>query len=162
MDGRLAGYAAEQHADLTATDVRAEPANDTDAASAGARFAMLTLLAVDGVLSAVAGAIFLPTYLGRFPFPISALVSGLVNMALVWAAMAWTESLRKAALPLWTWLATVAAMTLGGPADDFIFGGRGVMAFAVLLLIVVGSAPPGWLLWRHRQHNREHGSGEEA
>ncbi len=97
------------------------------------RFAVLALLGLDGVLCAVATALLLPSYLGPVPFPISAVVGGLVNAALVWAALNWTTSLRLAALPLWTWLVTVAVMTLGGPGDDLIFGGRGVMAYGVLL-----------------------------
>ena len=31
-------------------------------------------------------------------------------------------------IPLWTWLATVAGFTLGGPGDDIVFGGTGVGA----------------------------------
>ena len=85
---------------------------------------VLGLLAVDGVLSAVAGALLLPLYLGPVPFPISAVLSGLVNAALVWAAGYWTDNSRLAGLPLWTWLATVAVLTLGGPGGDIVFGGR--------------------------------------
>lgn len=110
----------------------------------------MTLLAVDGILSALAGALLLPAYIGTVPFPVSALVSGLVNAALVWAAALWTESGRVAALPLWTWLLTIAAMSLGGPGDDVILGGRGVMTYSPLLLIALGLAPPAWVLWRRR------------
>ena len=97
------------------------------ASDAGGRIgtAVLALLAVDGVLSAVAGALLLPLYLGPVPFPVSALASGLLNAALVWAAGHWSYSRRLAALPLWTWLATVAAFTLGGPGGDIVFGGPG-------------------------------------
>lgn len=108
---------------------------------------VLTLLAVDGVISAVVGALLLPLYLGPVPFPISALISGLVNAVLVWAAMYWTDSTRLAALPLFTWLFTVAALTLGGPGGDVVFGGPGVMAYSVLLFLVLGAGPPSWLLW---------------
>ena len=83
------------------------------------------------------------------PFPISALISGLVNAALVWAALQWTSSPRVAALPLWSWLLTVAGLTFGGPGDDIVFGGDGIMEFAPLLLIVLGALPPGAVLWRH-------------
>jgi hypothetical protein len=110
---------------------------------------VLTLLAIDGVLSAVAAAFFLPLRIGSVPFPISALLSGLVNAALVWAALQWTSSPRVAAVPLWCWLVTVAGLTLGGPGDDIVFGGVGVMEYAPLLLIVLGALPPAWLLWRH-------------
>jgi hypothetical protein len=100
------------------------------------------------VLCAVAGAFFLPLRLGSVPLPISAVVTALLNAVLVWAAMQWTDSGRLAALPLWTWLATVAALTFGGPGDDIVFGGAGVMAYGVLILLAVGAAPAAWLLWR--------------
>jgi hypothetical protein len=111
---------------------------------------VLALLGLDGVLSALMAVFFFPLRLGAVPFPISALVSGLLNAALVWAALKWTTSPRLAALPLWTWLATVVVFTFGGPGDDVVFGGTGVMAFGSVLLIVVGAAPPAWLLMRHR------------
>jgi hypothetical protein len=98
----------------------------------------------------VAGALLLPAYIGSIPFPISALISGLVNAALVWAAGRWTTSARLAALPLWTWLLTVAAMSVGGPGGDVIFGGPGVMAYGPLLLLVAGVLPPAWVLWPRR------------
>lgn len=104
----------------------------------------MTLLAVDGILSALAGALLLPAYIGSVPFPISALGSGLVNAALVWAAGRWTKSTRVAALPLWTWLVTIGAMSLPGPGDDAIFQ----MNYTPLVLIVLGLTPPAWVLWR--------------
>lgn len=100
------------------------------------------------MICAVAATLLLPSYLGPIPFPVSALLAGLVNTALVWAAMEWTESNRLAALPLWTWLATVAALSFGGPGDNIIFGTSGVTAWGMPLLVVVGALPPAWLLWR--------------
>jgi hypothetical protein len=129
---RVACRIARQHPDLTPP-----------------RPAVLTLLAIDGVLSAVAAAFFLPLRIGSVPFPISALLSGLVNAALVWAALQWTSAPRVAALPLWCWLLTVAGLTFGGPGDDIVFGGVGIMEYAPLLLIVLGALPPAALLWRH-------------
>ncbi len=139
MGAGLYGVAARQHSDLTA------PAATTDRL----RVVVLTLLALDGVLCAIAAAFFLPLRIGSTPFPVSALIAGLVNAALVWAALHWTSAPRVAALPLWTWLGTVAVMTLGGPGDDILFGGAGVMAYAVLLLLVLGTVPPALVLWRH-------------
>jgi hypothetical protein len=110
---------------------------------------VLTLLAIDGVLSAVAGVFFLQVRIGSVAFPISALISGLVNAALVWAALQWTSSPRLAALPLWCWLLTVAGLTFGGPGDDIPFGGVGVTEYAPLLLIVLGALPPALVLRRH-------------
>ncbi len=120
------------------------------ATDAGGRIgtAVLALLAVDGVLSAVAGALLLPLYLGPVPFPVSALASGLLNAALVWAAGHWSDSRRLAALPLWTWLATVAAFTLGGPGGDIVFGGPGIMAFSVLIFLLIGTLPAALVLRR--------------
>ncbi|MDI3314125.1 MAG: hypothetical protein QJR12_07530 [Mycobacterium sp.] len=126
------------------------------------RIAVLTVLAVDGVLSAIAGALLLPAYIGSVPCPVSAVGSGLVNGAVVWAARYWTESMRVAALPLWTWVLTVAAMSFGGPGDDRIFAGRGVMAYGALLLITLGSLPPAWVLWRHRRRLGRSGRGPGA
>ena len=120
------------------------------ATDAGGRIGttVLALLAVDGVLSAVAGALLLPLYLGPVPFPVSALASGLLNAALVWAAGHWADSRRLAALPLWTWLATVAAFTLGGPGGDIVFGGPGIMAFSVLIFLLLGALPAALVLRR--------------
>jgi hypothetical protein len=112
------------------------------------RGVVLTLLAVDGVISAVVGALLCPFSLGPVPFPVSAFITGAVNALLVWAAMYWTDSPRLAALPLWTWLLTVAGLTLGGPGGDIIFGGSGIMGYSALLFIVAGALPPAWLLWR--------------
>ncbi|WP_085128406.1 hypothetical protein [Mycolicibacter engbaekii] len=126
-----------------------EPATPTD--SPAFTFVVLALLAVDGALCAVATALLLPAHIGSVPFPLSAVIGGLVNAGLVWVALRCTPSLRLAVLPLWAWLLTIALMTLGGPGDDLIFADRGVMAYGVLLMIVLGSAPAGWLLWRCRQ-----------
>ncbi|CAN1515788.1 hypothetical protein MCEMAEM6B_00938 [Mycobacteriaceae bacterium] len=109
---------------------------------------VLAVLTVDGVLSAVAGALLLPLYLGAIPFPVSALVSGLVNAALVWAAGHWTGSKGLAALPLWAWLATVAALTFGGPGGDIVFGGQGILAYSVLILLLLGAVPAAMVLRR--------------
>jgi hypothetical protein len=131
VGARLARRTARQHPDLTPL-----------------RSVVLTLLAIDGVLSAVAAAFFLPLRIGSVPVPISSLLSGLINAGLVWAALQWTSAPRLAALPLWTWLLTVAGLTFGGPGDDIVFGGVGVMEFAPLLLIVLGALPPALVLWR--------------
>jgi hypothetical protein len=145
---RLRPLQYRQRPDLTETKPRAASVEDGGATDPAIRFVVLALLAVDGILSALAGALLLPSYIGSIPFPISALISGLLNAALVWAAGWWAGSPRVAALPLWTWLLTVAVMSTGGPADDVILGGRGLMAYGALLLIVLGVAPPVWVLWR--------------
>ncbi len=109
---------------------------------------MLALLAFDGVLSAIMGAFLLPLRIGPVPLPASALLSGLLNLALVWAAGHWTGSARLAGLPLWTWLATVAVLAVGGPGGDVIFGGPGIMGVALVLLMILGALPAAVLLRR--------------
>ncbi len=151
MQDRLPCRADRQRSVLTATKPIVASSDRTSATDPAIRVVVLTLLAVDGVLSAVTAALLLPSYLGSVPFPISALISGLVNAALVQAAMRWTPSPRTAALPLWTWLLTVALTSLGGPGDDVILGGQGVMNYGALLLIGFGIAPPLWVLFRPRK-----------
>jgi hypothetical protein len=137
----FARLAARQHSDLTAA-----PPNLGSAP--WARRVLLALLAFDGVLSAIAGALFLPLYVGAVPLPISSLISGLVNAALVWAALQWTSTLALAGAPLWAFLATVGGLTLGGPGDDVVFGGNSPLTF--VLFLVLGAGPPAFLLWRSR------------
>jgi hypothetical protein len=145
---RLHPVQHRQRPDLTETKPRAASLEDGGAADPAIRFVVLALLAVDGVLSALAGALLLPSYIGSIPFPISGLISGLLNAALVWAAGRWARSPRVAALPLWTWLLTVAVISMGGPGDDVILGGQGVMRYGALVLIVLGVTPPVWVLLR--------------
>jgi hypothetical protein len=104
------------------------------------------MLAVDGIISALLAAFFLPLRLGPIPFPVSALISGLLNAALVWTALRWTSSPRLAALPLWTWLATVGVLTFPGPGDDAVFSAQ----WQLLLLIIAG-ALPALVLYRQNQ-----------
>ena len=158
MGDRFAGRATGYHSHLTATESSAGPVAETGTTDPAIRTVVLTLLAVDGIFSALAGALLLPLYIGSVPFPVSGLISGLVNAVLVWAAGSWTKSARVAALPLWAFLLTIAAMTLGGPGDDVVLGGRGVMAYGALLLIFLGVVPPAWVLW----HGRARSSGQET
>ena len=152
MGHRLDNVAVRQRPDLTETKSRPASVEDGGASDPAIRVVVLALLAVDGVLSALAGALLLPCYIGSIPVPISGLISGLVNAALVWAAGRWTRSPRVAALPLWTWLITVGVLGMGGPGDAIIFGGHGVMAYAALWLILPGVTPPLWVLWRRSRY----------
>ena len=112
------------------------------------RFVVLAILTLDGVLSAIAGAFLLPLYVGAIPLPVSGLISGLVNAALVWAALDWAETPRIAALPLWSWLVTTLGLTFGGPGGDIVLSGAGIMQLAPILFVVLGGGPPAYLLWR--------------
>jgi hypothetical protein len=137
VGGRFDHVGPRQHPDLT------PPPDDTRAL----RAVVLTLLAVDGVISAILASFFLSLRLGPVPFPVSALISGLLNVALVRVALQWTSSPRLAALPLWTWLATVAVLTFPGPGDDAVFSQQ----YLLLLLIVLGALPPALVLYRRNR-----------
>jgi hypothetical protein len=132
VDGRSHGGVARQHPDL---NVPKFPA---------ARPVVLALLTFDGVLSAVAGVLLLPMFVGTVPLPISALVCGLVNAALVWAALQWAPTPRLAALPLWAFLFTLLLLTFGGPGSDVMFDGF----VSAVVMTVFGAAPPVFILWR--------------
>ena len=147
MGRRLAGGPARQRSHLSGPHLIG-PSSDRQ------RFAVLAVLTIDGVLSALAGALLLPFYVGSVPVPISGLFSGLANAAFVWAAMQWTSSTRLAMLPLWSWLATTTLLTLGGPGDDIVLGGAGVMQVAPLVFLVLGAGPPGYLLWRQTSRSQ--------
>jgi hypothetical protein len=57
-----------------------------------------------------------------------------------------------AAIALWSWLFTLAAMTFfGGPGDDVLFGAVGGPAFdqwSPFVLLVLGVVPPAIVLCR--------------
>lgn len=136
MDDRRHGGTDRQRSHLTARS------------QGSVRFVVLAVLTLDGVLSAIAGAFLLPLYIGAIPLPVSGLISGLVNAALVWAALQWAPTPRLAALPLWAWLVTALGLTLGGPGDDIVLSGAGVMQLAPVIFVVLGGGPPAYLWWR--------------
>jgi len=142
---RLARWRARQHPNLTDSSAAADRRSRLVFVLRGV---VLGLLAVDGVISAIMGGLFVQIRLGGVPFPVSALISGLVNALLVWAGLHWTASVRLAALALWTWLLTVAAMTLTGRGGDVVFGGPGFDEWSAAVLLVLGGVPPAIVLWR--------------
>ena len=100
-------------------------------------------------------ALLLPLYIGSVPLPISSLICGLVNAALVWAALQWTSEPRVAAAPVLAFLATVFLLTFFGPGGDIVFGGAGVMqVLAPLSFVVLGVTLPALVLSRHLRLTR--------
>ena len=150
MDCHVHRFAVGQRPDLTGIESRGGRIDTVGASGRLIQVIVLTLFAVDGVLSAIGGALFLPSYIGSIPFPVSALASGLLNAALVWAASRWTSRNLLAALPVWTWLLTVFVMARPGPGGDVIFAGRGIMAYSPFLLLAAGGLLPFWVLLRRR------------
>ena len=74
-----------------------------------------------------------------------------MNAALVWAGLQCTSSVVIAALPLWTWLLTLAVLASGGPGGSDMFGGPGLDEYVPLLLLFLGVAPAAFLLRRARR-----------
>jgi hypothetical protein len=146
---RLTGQRARQHPNLTGSSRSAEPRTRT--VDSVGRAVVLTLLAVDGVVSAVLATMFLQLRIGVVPLPISALISGLVNALLVWVGLQWTSSPRLAAVAVWAWLLTVLLLSFGGPGGDRAFGGPGFGEYGFFVLLVLGAAPPGIVLARRRR-----------
>ena len=137
MGRRLSRSTARQHPDLTTR------------APDGARVVILAVLAFDGVLSAVVGALLLPLYVGSIPVPDQRpdqrpgeRRAGVGRAAVDGGATGG----RVAAVGL---AADGGGLTLGGPGGDIVFGGAGVMAYSPLIFIAVGAAPPAYVLWRH-------------
>jgi hypothetical protein len=131
---------ARQHSDLSTPPPSVERR----------RLLVLTLLAVNGVLCAIATTFFLRLHIGSWPFPVSALIAGLVNAALVRVALDYSPSPRIAAVPLVTWLLTVLVLTLGGPGDDIVFGAQSVTDYVLwLVLVALGTLPPAMVLRQH-------------
>jgi hypothetical protein len=68
---RLHHVQLRQRPDLTETKPRPASVEDVGATDPAIRVVVLALLAVDGVLSALAGALLLPFYIGTIPVPLS-------------------------------------------------------------------------------------------
>jgi hypothetical protein len=106
--------------------------------------ATLGVLVFDGFLSAVLGVLFLPTYIGAIAFPISAVVSGLVNVALVFGARTITGPNRRAGWPLVGWGVGFLLCAMGGPGGDVLL----IESWPTLLLLALGLGPAGYFVFQ--------------
>ncbi|WP_068274247.1 hypothetical protein [Aldersonia kunmingensis] len=104
----------------------------------------LGVLVFDGFLSAVIGVLFLPSYIGAIPFPISAVASGIVNVALVFGARSITGPTRRAGWPLIGWCFGFLLCTFGGPGGDIVLP----QSWQSLLMLAFGLGPAGYLVFR--------------
>ncbi|MFD9669196.1 hypothetical protein ACFWAY_47870 [Rhodococcus sp. NPDC059968] len=104
----------------------------------------LALLVFDGFLCAVLSVLFLPTYLGATPFPISILAAAVANLALVIAARSTTGRVRTGVLPLVGWGFGFLLCMFGGPGGDVL-----MLASVWTLLLLFGSLVPAAVyLWK--------------
>ncbi|MFC9764753.1 hypothetical protein [Rhodococcus jostii] len=104
----------------------------------------LALLVFDGFLCAVLSVLFLPTYLGATPFPISILAAAVANLALVIAARSTTGRVGTGVLPLAGWGFGFLLCMFGGPGGDVL-----MLASVWTLLLLFGSLVPAAVyLWK--------------
>ncbi|WP_282781370.1 MULTISPECIES: hypothetical protein [unclassified Nocardia] len=125
------------------------------------------LLVLDGVVSLVLEALFLPIYLGHadvvaahpttaqaaalaadltagaVPFPVTALIAAVVNVLLLKGMSTVTDRLGLIALPLTAWTLSYLLLTFGGPGGDVLF----VNDWPTLALLVCGLLPAGLYLY---------------
>lgn len=118
-------------------------ASNTVALVSGATVAVLVF---DGFACGVLSVFFLPTYLGSVQFPISALLGGVANVALVLAARKVAERRIAVAAPLIGWFVAVVLCMLGGPGGDVLL----LADWRTMLLIVAGVGPAGTMLFMFR------------
>ncbi|NNH69844.1 hypothetical protein HLB23_08190 [Nocardia uniformis] len=125
------------------------------------------VLVLDGVVTLLLEALFLPIYLGRadvpespallaqaqplaatltagaVPFPITVLIAAVVNVLLVKGMSTVTDRIGMMALPLTAWTVTYMLCTLGGPGGDVLF----MNDWPTLALLVGGLLPAGLYLY---------------
>lgn len=108
----------------------------------------LAVLIFDGFLCGILSVFFLTTYLGPVPFPVSALLAGIANVMLLFAARKVADSPLAVGSPLMGWGAGVLLCMFGGPGNDVLL----LADWRTPLLLVGGLVPPGVLLfaWRLR------------
>ncbi len=108
--------------------------------------ATLAVLIFDGFLCGVLSVFFLPAYLGPVPFPVSALLAGIANVMLLYAARKVAERPLAVASPLIAWCVAVLVCMFGGPGGDVLL----LSDWRTALLLVAGIAPSGVLLFTWR------------
>ncbi|MDJ0392304.1 hypothetical protein QMK17_03020 [Rhodococcus sp. G-MC3] len=108
--------------------------------------ATLAVLIFDGFLCGILAVVFLPTYVGYVQMPVSALLAGIANVMLLFAARKVAERPLAIASPLIGWGVAVLVCMFGGPGGDVLLLADWRTAF----LLVGGLVPPGVLLFSWR------------
>ena len=101
-------------------------------------YIILGVLCVDGFLLGIASVLFLPSYLGAVPFPVSVFAAAVGNILLVEAARRLGIGRALAALPAAAWMIAVMLAYAGGPGGDIVIPA----ADARGLFLVLGGLVP--------------------
>lgn len=116
--------------------------------------ATLAVLIFDGFLCGILAVFFLPTYLGPVPFPVSAILAGIANVTLLFAARKVAEQPMAIASPLIAWFVAILVCMFGGPGGDVLL----LADWRTAVLLLGGLVPPGILLfsWRLKKLTAPH------
>nr|WP_296773763.1 hypothetical protein [Rhodococcus sp. (in: high G+C Gram-positive bacteria)] len=116
--------------------------------------ATLAVLIFDGFLCGILSVLFLPAYLGSVPMPVSAVLAGIANVMLLFAARKVADQPLSIASPLIGWCVAVLVCMFGGPGGDVLL----LADWRTALLLVGGLVPPGILLfgWRLKAITAQH------
>lgn len=102
------------------------------------------VLACNGLLSFAVEALYLPSYLGSTPFPISAAFAAVGNVLLVLGMSTVVSRPAAMALPVIAWLVGFVICLFTGPGGDVIL----TDSWTTPLLLACGVVPAGLLLFR--------------
>ncbi|MEU1983390.1 hypothetical protein [Nocardia sp. NPDC019395] len=108
------------------------------AANSIPRPVIIAVLMLDAVIALILEVLYLPLYIGAVAFPITALLAGPVNLALVWAAETVSTRLSVLFLPVGAWLAAFLTAASRGPGGDFPLRSD----LPTLLLFLCGAVVP--------------------
>lgn len=95
-------------------------------------------LLLDTVVLALVELLFLPSWIGSTPFPITTAVAAVTTPMLVAAAGRISPTMQVAGAPLVVWFATVFVFGITGPGGDVMLIGND---WRTLLLICSGTLP---------------------
>lgn len=109
---------------------------------------LAAVLVFDGLLTLVLEVLFLPLYVGRHPFPITAVIAAVVNVLLVRAMGLVVTRPAAMGLPLIAWLFGYLVCASPGPGGDIMLAADWTAA----LLLALGLAPAAVYLFRRRFH----------
>lgn len=99
---------------------------------------IIAVLVVDAVIALVLEVLYLPLYIGTVPIPITAILAGPVNLALVWGIATVNTRLSVLFLPVGAWLAAFLIAAGRGPGGDYPLRSN----LPTLLLFLCGAVVP--------------------
>lgn len=109
---------------------------------------IIAVLVVDAVIALILEVAYLPLYIGAVAVPITAVLAGPVNLALVWAVSTVSTRLSVLFLPVGAWLAAFLIAASRGPGGDFPLRSN----LPTLLLFLCGAVVP--LIYMYAVANR--------